>query len=69
MTVKTLEALRNESFNLFWEKVELHRAAFEVDEPILPRKRNSPQRFDDGTRVGDHPATPKILFIILKHLT
>lgn len=63
MIVKTLEPVRNEeSFNLFWEKVEVHRAAFEVDEPILPRKRKFPQRFADGTAVGDHPATPNILF-------
>lgn len=63
MIVKTLEPVQNEeSFNLFWEKVEVHRAAFEVDEPILPRKRKCPQRFDDGTAVGDHPATPNILF-------
>ena len=45
MTVETLEALQNEeSFNLFWEKVELHIAAFEIDEPILPRKRKCPQK-------------------------
>lgn len=63
LTVKTLETLRNEeTFNLFWEKVERHRATLEVEEPILPRKRKCPQRFDDGTAVGDHPATPKILF-------
>ena len=41
MTVKTLEALQNEeSSNLFREKVELHIAAFEIDELILPRKEN-----------------------------
>ena len=63
MTVKALESVQNEeSFNLFWEKVELHIAAFEADEPTLPRKRKCPQHFDDGTAVGDHPATPKILF-------
>lgn len=63
LTIRTLETLRNEdSFNLFWEKVKIHGATFEVDDPILPGKRKCPQWFGCGTAVGDHPATPKILF-------
>ena len=63
LTVKTLEKLRNdEIFNLFWEQVEMHRATFDVDDPILPRKRKCPQRFDDGTAVGEHPTSPKVFF-------
>lgn len=63
LTIRTLETLRNEdSFNLFWEKLKIHGVTFEDDDPILPRKRKCPQRFDGGTAVGDHPATPKILF-------
>ena len=40
----------------------MHRATFEVGDSILPRKIKCPQRFDDGTADGEHPATPKILF-------
>lgn len=63
LTVKTLESLRNdETFNLFWKQVEMHGATFDVDNPVLPRKRKCPRRFDDGTAVGEHPASPKVFF-------
>ena len=40
MTVTTLETLRNETnFKLFWQKVNLLRASFDIEEPKLPRKR------------------------------
>ena len=56
-----MEKLKNdETFNLFWEQVEMHRATF--DDPILPRKRKCPQRFDDGLTAGDHATSLKVFF-------
>ena len=42
-----LEGLRNENdFELFWQKIEKMRVQFDIDEPLLPRKRKVPQRFE-----------------------
>ena len=44
LTVKTLEGLRIENdFELFWQKIEKMRVQFDIDEPLLPRKRKVPQ--------------------------
>ena len=53
MTVTTLETLRNETkFRLFWQKVELLRALFDIEETKLPRKRRVLTRFEEGTGEG-----------------
>ena len=40
LTIRTLESIRNEeSFDLFWEKLDKNRESFEVNDPIVPRKR------------------------------
>ena len=64
MTIKTLESIRNEeSFDLFWEKLEKDRDSFEVGSPVVPRKRKVPQRFEIGTSAVDNqPTTSKILY-------
>ena len=42
-----LEGLRNKNdFELFWQKIEKMRVQFDIDEPLLPRKRKVPQRFE-----------------------
>ena len=48
LTVQTLEGMRTErDFDLFWEKIEIRRKQLEVEEPILPRRRNVPKRLED----------------------
>ena len=43
MTIATLKNVRNDdSFDLFWQKIEKARRSLEVGEPILPRKRKAP---------------------------
>ena len=60
MTVATLQHIRiDHSFDLFWE-VELERQSLDVEESLLPRRRKTPRRIDDGITVGDFPDDAKI---------
>ena len=48
MTAATLQHIRNdESFYLFWQKIEQERQSLDEQEPQLPRRRKMPKRFDD----------------------
>ena len=59
----TLKHTRDEeSFNLFWQKVEGERQSLDVQEPQLPRKRKTPRRFDDGSTEGEFPDNPKMFY-------
>ncbi len=63
MTVATLNSIRSdERFDQFWEVVVMKAEALGVDEPLLPRRRKLPHRFDDGLSGGDFAATPKAHF-------
>lgn len=43
LTVQTLQGMSTErDFDLFWAKIETTRKQFEVEEPILPRRRKFP---------------------------
>lgn len=47
LTVKTLKTIRTEeSFDLFWEFVPLTASKHDVEDPMLPRCRKVPQRFE-----------------------
>eukprot|EP00731_Ephydatia_muelleri_P015790 Em0009g214a len=60
LTVKTLEGLRTENdFELFWQKIEKLRIQFDIDEPLLPRKRKVPQRFEAGIAPAEFATSPK----------
>ena len=49
-TVTTLKKDRNEdSFNLFWEHTLMRQAKIDVNDPVLPRKRKTPARFEQGS--------------------
>lgn len=63
MTVRTMETMRTDaSYNLFWERLQIDRTNFEVDEAVLPRKKKCTKQYDDRTSAGDYPATPKLLY-------
>ena len=60
LTVKTLEGLQTENdFELFWQKIEKLRILFNIDEPLLPRKRKVPQRFEAGIAPAEFATSPK----------
>ena len=49
MTVTTLESLRSDDkFTLFWTRATTLAEQASVDEPVLPRKRRAPIRYEDG---------------------
>ena len=63
LTCQTLEKIRSdEAYNLFWEKDVSVQAKFDVSDPVLPRIRRAPTRYELGSSVGSYPATPKALY-------
>ena len=63
MTIATLKKVRNdESFDLFWQKIEKAHRSLGVGEPILPRKRKAPKRYDDGIAQPEIFDDPKPFF-------
>ncbi len=63
MTCQTLEKIRNDdSFEFFWTKVLSYQSEFDVDEPVRPRKRKTPRRYEVGESEGVHPVTAKEMY-------
>ena len=63
LTCKTLERIRtDEAYDLFWEKVSLLQTKLDVSDPVLPRKRKAPVRYEVGSSDGHYPETPKALY-------
>ena len=53
LTSNTLERLRNqEYFSLLWSKVSGMQEKLQIDEPMLPRKRKAPRRYEVGDGQG-----------------
>ena len=63
LTVKTLQTIRSDSnFDLFWDKVEARRVQFDVEEPVLPRRRKRLQRYEKGICIPHFPGIPKDMY-------
>ena len=63
LTCQTLEKIRNdECFDMFWDRVILLQKKFKINDPILPRKRKAPRRYESGSE-GHFHESPKNLFI------
>ena len=63
MTVCTLQSVRNaEMFELFWTKVIKMASDVNVNDPVLPRQRKTPRRYDYGTAEGDFPTDVQALY-------
>ncbi len=62
-TVVTLQGIRNDdSFNNFWERVNLLALKNDINDPILPRRRKHPGRFEDGEGPHAFDQTPKDMY-------
>ena len=62
-TKEVLGSIRSEEkFDLFWEKVTSLTADVDVNDPILPRKRKVPRRFEDGSAQPEYDGSPKDMY-------
>ena len=60
LTVKTLQLIRNDnSYELFWELLLRQASQCNIAEPVLPRRRKVPKRFEHGTAEAEFPSSPK----------
>ena len=51
-----------EKFDLFSEKVTSLTADVDVNDPILPRKRKVPRRFEDRSAQPEYDGSPKDMY-------
>ena len=55
LTVKALKNIRNDSdFDNLWEAAIQQQQSLDVEEPVLPRKRRCPVRYETGSRTLYH---------------
>ena len=47
---------------MFWEKVISLAAKVDVNDPVLPRKRKVPRRFEDGNAEPEYDESPKDMY-------
>ncbi len=63
MTVRTLQSIRSdENFLLFWKSINQKAKDHGIDEPVLPRRRKRPRRYEDGASEGDVPESVESLY-------
>ncbi|XP_065182307.1 uncharacterized protein LOC135813016 [Sycon ciliatum] len=63
LTVKTLQDMRSDqSWSSFYALVTALQGKLDVDEPVLPRRRKVPRRFEDGQAAGTHPERAEDLY-------
>ena len=66
MTVCTLQSLRSDdNFLLFWTKVKKMAIDVEVNNPVLPRQRKRPRRYEDGSEEGAFPDKVEDLYRVV----
>ena len=62
VTVASLKDLNDSNFDEFWSGVKQNAEKLDVDEPILPRKRKAPGRFDPMSSTTHADNTPEDLY-------
>ena len=63
LTCQTLERIRDDKcFDLFWEKALLLQSNLDVDEPVVPRMRKTPRRYEIGSGDAVFHSSPKDYF-------
>ena len=60
LTLEVLQSLRDsDRYSAFYSRVVEEQSRFGVTDPVLPRKRRTPQRFEVGSSAGDFHLTPE----------
>lgn len=63
MTISTLKLMRSdEQFDMFWSKVTQKAKELDICEPVLPRRRKRPARYEDGQAEHFFPDSPKSFY-------
>ncbi len=58
LTLTTLQSIRSdESFQAFWDTVEISQASVDVTAPTLPRQRKVPRRYEIGESAPEYPSS------------
>ena len=67
-TVDIIKLLRSEeSFDMFWLKINKIAEDLDIEEPQLPRRRERTGRYDDGLSSGNFHDSPKSLYRQIKY--
>ena len=62
-TKRTLASIRNEeNFDNFWGKVSKLASEVDVNDPVLPRRKKVPRRFEEGTAPPEYHSDPKDMY-------
>ncbi len=60
---KVLKSMRTEdNFSAFWEIVLSKQSNVDVNDPVLPRRRKTPKRFEQGEAPPEYDLTPKDMY-------
>ena len=63
MTASTLTSIRtDENFLLFWKLIRQKASNLNINEPVLPRQRKRPRRYEDGPSEGEFPENVEDLY-------
>ena len=63
MTIRTLQSICSDvNFQLFWSLINQKASSLDIDEPVLPRQRKRPRRYEDGASEGDFPESVESLY-------
>ena len=63
MTVSTLRSIHlAENFLLFWKLIRQKAGNLNISEPVLPRQRKWPRRYEDGVSEAEFPENVKDLY-------
>ena len=63
MTISTLQSIgSDENFRLFWSLINQKASSLDIDEPVLPRQRKRPRRYEHGASEGDFSESVECLY-------
>ena len=63
MTIRTLNSIRtDDNFSLFWKLIKQKASDLNINEPVLPRQRKRPRRYEDGMSNGEFPESVEDLY-------
>ena len=63
ITVRSLNSIRtDDNFSLFWKLIKQKSSNLNINEPVLPRRKKRPRRYEDGASEGKFPESLEDLY-------